>query len=103
MLKQKARKLLECPYDLSRIAKEPFSNTPNGFLCLSLKGKFDKNFSSADEVRNFFKKIHSCTDIQIEVLDFKRELWIKINFKHIRSAQLFEEKLLQDLWFQATN
>ena len=101
-MKQKAKKLLERPYDSSRIAKDPFSNTPNDFLCLSVKGKVEKTFSSADEVRNLFKKIHSCSDMRIEVLYLKRELWIKVNFEYIRSAQLFEEKLLRDLWFQAT-
>ena len=102
-MKQKDKKLLERPYDASRIAKEPFPVTPNDFLCLSVKGQVANPFSSKDEVRNFFKKFHSCSDLKIQVLDFKPVLWMKVNFEYIRSAQLFEEKLLRDLWFQATN
>ena len=89
-MKQKDKKLLERPYDASRIAKEPFPVTPNDFLCLSVKGQVANPFSSKDEVRNFFKKFHSCSDLRIEVLDFKRVLWMKVNFEYIRSAQLFE-------------
>ena len=102
-MKQKDKKLLERPYDASRIAKEPFPVTPNDFLCLSVKGQVANPFSSKDEVRNFFKKFHSCSDLRIEVLDFKRVLWMKVNFEYIHSAQAFENKLLRDEWFQSND
>ena len=35
------------------------------------------------------------------MLDFKRVLWMKVNFEYIHSAQAFEDKLLRDDWFQS--